>query len=149
MASPKLTKKPARATAKTKSKKAPVKVATKVKTAKTSGSKSPAVALVPLTSPLARTAKGKRPQYFHDPATDRLQSMLVALMAELSVTRDRLDTLERLIEKSGGPGRKLMEAFNASPEVEAERAASRAAYIARVMRPISHELDAMKAGGKS
>jgi hypothetical protein len=113
-------------------------------------SKKPASpALVPLRTPLPRTAKGKRPQYFHDPATDRLQSMVVALMAELSVTRDRLDTLERLLEKAGGPTRKMVESFDPTPAVEAERSASRNAYIGRVMRPISRELDAMKMAAKS
>ena len=45
---------------------------------------------------LRRKAKGKRPFYFSDPDVDRLLSMVMALAGELSVTRDRLDTLERV-----------------------------------------------------
>jgi hypothetical protein len=99
----------------------------------------------PLTQPLPRTAKGKRPRYFQDPATDRLQAMVVALMAELSVTRDRLDTFERLIDKAGLLSRARVEAYDPDTAAEIERAQSRAAYIARVMRPLSQELDEMKA----
>ena len=39
---------------------------------------------------LPRTAKGKKPVYF-DPVTDKLLSMIMTLMGELSVVRDRLD----------------------------------------------------------
>ena len=48
---------------------------------------------------IARVAKGKKPQYFSDPAIDKLLWMTVTLMEELSVTRDRLDTVERLLAK--------------------------------------------------
>jgi hypothetical protein len=44
-------------------------------------------------SHLARTAKGRKPRYFADPATDKLLDMVVKLTAELSVTRDRLDAI--------------------------------------------------------
>ncbi len=50
---------------------------------------------------LRRKAKGKRPTYFSDPDVDRLLSMLMALTGELSVTRDRLDTLERVAAAKG------------------------------------------------
>ena len=38
-----------------------------------------------------RTAKGKKPGYFADPATDKLLQMVITLAGELSVVRDRLD----------------------------------------------------------
>ena len=50
---------------------------------------------------LHRVAKGKRPLYFHDPATDKLMAIVVSLVGELAVTRDRLDALERLLESYG------------------------------------------------
>jgi len=50
---------------------------------------------------LRRKAKGKRPFYFSDPDVDRLLSMVMALAGELSVTRDRLDTLERVAAQKG------------------------------------------------
>ena len=42
---------------------------------------------------LPRKAKGKRPQYFDDPAVDKLHLMLMAVIEELSVSRDRIDTI--------------------------------------------------------
>ena len=39
-------------------------------------------------------AKGKRPSYFEDPATDRILSMLMALVGEVAVLRERLDALD-------------------------------------------------------
>ena len=50
---------------------------------------------------LRRTAKGRRPQYFDDPAVDHLHNMVLSLVEELAVTRDRADALERLLEQSG------------------------------------------------
>ena len=100
---------------------------------------------IPLARPLARTAKGKRPRYFQDPATDRLQSMVIALMAELSVTRDRVDTLERLIDKAGLLSRSQIESYEPDAVAEAERGQTRRDYIARIMKPLAHELDEIKA----
>ncbi len=42
-----------------------------------------------------RTAKGKKPQYFSDPAIDKLLSIVISMAGELSVTRERLDTVQR------------------------------------------------------
>ena len=50
-------------------------------------------------SKIARVAKGKRPIYFADPATDKLMSMLLTVVGELSVCRDRIDSLERLLQQ--------------------------------------------------
>lgn len=40
---------------------------------------------------LSLSAKGRRPQYFADPATDKLLSMVVTLMGELARGIDDLD----------------------------------------------------------
>ena len=45
-----------------------------------------------------RTAKAKKPQYFSDPAIDKLLSIVISMAGELSVTRERLDTVQRLLE---------------------------------------------------
>ena len=47
---------------------------------------------------LPRIAKGKKPQYFSDPAIDKLLWMTMTLMEELSVARDRIDTGSGLVE---------------------------------------------------
>ena len=47
---------------------------------------------------MTRKAKGRRPTYFDDPENDKLLAIVMALAGEVSVLRDRLDTVERLAE---------------------------------------------------
>ena len=90
---------------------------------------------------LARTAKGKRPQYFADPATDKLLSMVVNLLGELSVTRDRLDTVERLLDAHGVVPLTEVESYRPLPGAEATRDQRRVLMIQRVLRPVEMELE--------
>lgn len=46
-----------------------------------------------------RIIKGKRPAIYETAGIDQLMHMVMVLSQELSVTRDRLDTLERLVEQ--------------------------------------------------
>lgn len=90
---------------------------------------------------LARVAKGKRPQYFADPAVDKLLAMTLTLMEELSVTRDRLDTLERLLARKRVVSAKEISAWKADSRAAAERAKRRSDYVDRVMRAVHAELE--------
>jgi len=51
----------------------------------------------PKTVRLPRIAKGRRPEFYEDPAIDQLFAIVTALTGEISVLSDRLDTLERLL----------------------------------------------------
>ena len=93
---------------------------------------------------LPRTAKGKKPQYFEDPTVDKLLSMVLTLMGELSVTRDRLDTVERLIEKNGLFKVDSIETYDIPEEVNQVRMERRSAYIARVLKCVQDELEALQ-----
>lgn len=73
----------------------------------------------PVTLP--RVAKGPRPQFFPDETSDILLSMNVALMTELMVVRERLDTLERVLEKHGVMQREEIEKFDVDDTVEMQR----------------------------
>lgn len=90
---------------------------------------------------LHRVAKGKRPLYFHDPATDKLMAIVVSLVGELAVTRDRLDALERLLEADGSLSRDRLDKVEFDEAVTAERDQSRHDYIRRVMRIVTMELE--------
>jgi hypothetical protein len=68
-----------------------------------------------------RAARGPRPQFFDDGSSDTLLAMNVALLTELMVTRERLDTLERLIEAKGLLPRTAIDAFEPDEAAEAER----------------------------
>ncbi|MEM7282470.1 MAG: hypothetical protein AAF438_12670 [Pseudomonadota bacterium] len=103
-----------------------------------------------MTDPkLARVAKGKRPQYFSDPATDKLFAIVMSLVAELSVTRDRLDTLERVLARNGSVSLDDVEAYTPDPQVAAKREAKRTAYIERVFRVMQMELEEVDSGGST
>lgn len=97
---------------------------------------------------IARVAKGKKPQYFSDPAIDKLLWMTVSLMEELSVTRDRLDTLERLLDRRKLLRTTAIEAFVPDGKAAQERDARRAAYVERVMRAVQAELEEITGDGK-
>lgn len=90
---------------------------------------------------LARTSKGKRPQYFSDPATDKLLAIVMSLAGELSVTRERLDTIERLIEKHQLFDRVDIEAFRADGDALAERREWREKFLQRVLHVVRMELE--------
>ena len=92
-------------------------------------------------SKLHRVAKGKRPLYFHDPATDKLMAIVMSLVGELAVTRDRLDALERLLEDEGSLSREKLNAVSFDDAVTAERDQERHDYIRRVMRIVTMELE--------
>ncbi|WP_109807321.1 hypothetical protein [Sphingosinithalassobacter portus] len=92
----------------------------------------------------ARRAKGKRPDYFEDPATDLLLTMVTALTAELSVQRQRGDTLERLLEAKGIVSREEIENWRPDQSEAEERGIATRAYIARVMRGVQQAVEAMK-----
>gem|GEM_PF-387244 len=83
---------------------------------------------------LPRHTKGKRPDFFDDPAIDQMMTFLLELTTEVGVLRDRLDTVERLLDQHGSVTRAAIESFQPSPQLEDERNAWRAAYLKRVLR---------------
>ena len=88
---------------------------------------------------LPRTAKGERPYYFDDPAVDKLLSMLMGLAGEVSVMRDRMDTVERLAEEKGVFGQADIEAYQPTPAVLAARAKRREEFLNEITRIIQVE----------
>ena len=83
---------------------------------------------------LPRASKGKRPHFFDDPAVDQLMTFLLELMAETAALRDRVDTIERLLDAQGSITRADIEGYHADTLVEGERTAWRKGFIERVLR---------------
>jgi hypothetical protein len=88
-------------------------------------------------------AKGKRPQYFEDPAIDRLMSITMALVGEVSVMRERMDTIERLLDANGTISRVDIEAYEPDREAGRERGLITRDYIHRVMRGVQQDMEAL------
>jgi len=91
-----------------------------------------------------RSAAGHRPFFFAEPNLDKLVAMLMALVSEVAVLRERLDTHERLAESEAWASAKSVEAFQPSEAVDTERAEWREAYVGRIMRIITDELEQLK-----
>lgn len=83
---------------------------------------------------LPREPRGKRPHFFDDPSLDQMMTFIIELTTEVAVLRERLDTVERLLDGKGSITRADIEAFRPSAEAEAERSAWREAYLKRVFR---------------
>ena len=91
---------------------------------------------------IPRHAKGKRPQFFPDePAADRLMTIVMTLVTEVAVLRERLDTFERVSAAKGGAGADDIEGFEASIEVREARETWRKAYLDRVLQVLSDEVE--------
>ena len=95
---------------------------------------------------LQRKARGERPYFFADPNVDRVVSMVMGLAGEVAVLHDRLDTLERLLEKAGGVKRADIERYKPTAQVAAERAAWREDFLGEVLRIVEIEIEAMASG---
>jgi hypothetical protein len=86
---------------------------------------------------LPRDPKGRRAQFYDDPAIDQLMAIVTALTAEVSVAFDRIDTLERLLERVGSLREADVESFVPDPEAAATRARRREELIQRVFQVLS------------
>lgn len=67
---------------------------------------------------------------------ERLLAMVTALTGQLAVARERIDTLERLLSRSGVLSPDAIETFEADATESAERDALRRSVIAKVFRPL-------------
>lgn len=87
-------------------------------------------------------AKGKRPQYL-DQEDDRILSILMALVGEVSVMRERMDTIERLLDAKGTISRADIDGYAPDLATGRERNLLTREYIARVMRGVQQDMQAL------
>lgn len=73
--------------------------------------------------------------------TARLSAMVVALLQELSITRERLDTVERLLAQGGVFAADAVETFTPDAEAEAARTQLRQRMIGVVMQPLKADAE--------
>jgi pantoate kinase len=92
----------------------------------------------------ANKAKGKRPYFLENPEVERVLNITMAVAMEVGVMHERLDTIERLLEKKGILSKIEIEAFEPNNEEVIERQLWHARYIARVLRIVQQELEALQ-----
>jgi hypothetical protein len=88
-------------------------------------------------------ARGKRPAFFDDPAIDRLLSIVMALAAEVSVARERMDTIERLLDQKGVISRTDIEAYAPDRDAGYERGLATRAFVARILRGVQQDMESL------
>jgi hypothetical protein len=81
---------------------------------------------------LPRVPKGKRAGFYAEPGVDQLYGIVTALAAELWAARERIDTLERVLERAGLIPPDAVEGFAPGDELAARRQREREAFIERV-----------------
>jgi len=91
-------------------------------------------------------AKGKRPWFFENSDTERVMNVVLALMQEVSVMRERLDTVERLIERDGTVSKASINAYVPDAAAAAERGAWTQEYLARCLRILQQDAEALAHG---
>ena len=98
-----------------------------------------------MTETAPRVAKGKRPVFSSDPQIDKLVSIVMSLAGELSVVRERLDTVERLAAEKGLFTSGDIDGFKVDADADAEREAWRAAFLDRILWVMREEIDQLNA----
>lgn len=89
---------------------------------------------------------GKRPHFFDNADVDRLLAIVWAMAGELAVTRERLDTVERLLAAHQLVQRAEIEGFRPDAEAARERGEMQIEYIARLLRVLQQEVESMQRG---
>jgi hypothetical protein len=79
--------------------------------------------------------------FFPDPNVDRVLGVVLELAAEVYVLRERLHTLEQLLERSGTLSPSDLESHSPTDAERAQRLAERDALLARILAPMTAEFD--------
>lgn len=90
---------------------------------------------------IVRLATPRRPVPDEDPEVARLSAMVLALLGELAITRERLDTVERLLDAANVLRQSDIEAFEPQGSAVVEREQLRKRQIGKVMRPFRLDLE--------
>lgn len=85
---------------------------------------------------LPRVPKGKRATFYTEPGVDQLYGIVTALAAELWAARERIDSLERVLEQVQALPPGAVERFVPVAEVAAARQQDREAFIQRVFQAL-------------
>lgn len=87
-----------------------------------------------------------RPKFFDDPVNDQLLAMITALLGEICVLRERLDTVERLAEQRGLWLRTDVDRYEPDAAAEQARDELRKGALARVFSVLNEEVARLSAG---
>lgn len=95
---------------------------------------------------LERNARGKRPQFYATPGLDEAMSMIMVLANELSVVRDRLDTVEKVATAKGLLLDDAIEAYQPDQATLEARELRRQDFLARLFYLARKQASELKTG---
>ncbi|MFK7958595.1 MAG: hypothetical protein AB8B96_21060 [Lysobacterales bacterium] len=76
-----------------------------------------------------------------EPLAERLTHMLLALATELATTRERVDTLEKMLDADGVLKSDSVESFVLDPEAQEARMQRREQFLDRIFEHLQSEID--------
>ncbi len=89
--------------------------------------------------------KGARPYFFDDPAVERVLNITMAIGMELAVMRERMDSMERLLEEKGVMTNEEIDNYiPPNKAIADERQQWHSEYISRILRIIQQEMEQIK-----
>jgi gamma-glutamyl phosphate reductase len=88
-------------------------------------------------------ARGKRPWFLENQDAERVLNIVMALVQETAVMRQRLDTVERLLEARGVISQGDIEAYEPTKTEAEARGAWNQEFIARILRIVQQENEAV------
>ena len=91
-------------------------------------------------APQTPPAPAGRATFFDDLMIDHLLATITNLTMELSVTRERLDSLERLLAEQGTVAAGAIDAMDHDPDAQRQRAGQQTQLVASVFGNVTEEL---------
>lgn len=88
--------------------------------------------------------RGRRKFLFKDPDVERVLDITMALAGELAVTRERLDTVERVLTGQGVVGADAFDSYAPDEAVAGDRLAEHQAMIMRILRVVHQEIEQLE-----
>lgn len=88
-------------------------------------------------------AKGQRPYFLAEKQTEQVMSITMALAMELSVTKERLASLECLLAEKGLVSRDELNNYQPDSEEVARRSVDTQEYLARILRIVQQDKESI------
>ena len=93
-----------------------------------------------------KVIRGKRPEFYETPGLDYLMQMVMVLSQELSATRDRMDTIERVATEKGLFSKEDIEAYIPDQEALEYREAGRQQFLSNFFSVMTQEAAEVASG---
>ena len=93
-------------------------------------------------------AKGKRPQFLKTPGLDKAVSIITALVGEVSVLHDELDTLRKVLIEKKIITKNTLKTYKIDQETRKEREEWRELFLGNIFRVIEQDVKSMEENTK-